>query len=274
VKDIPITTAQEAVPGFDQHALTASTIILIGLGGVGSQVALALARKGAGSLILLDHDIVEPGNLPRQVYYPKDVGKSKAYALAATLAREGFLDQTFSAYHLSFEDALARGIDLSGSLAIVGVDSNPSRIAASIYYRERGVPVIFSAVSRAADQGYVFVQEPQGACFGCLLPGSINDKTSPCPGTPAIVDILKVVTGIAVYAVDSLLMPRPRLWNYKSVRLASGGDMTWTVARRPDCKLCSVSIDEAQLGCTVNNAQTPIVSGQSCLGSGKVKGWL
>jgi molybdopterin/thiamine biosynthesis adenylyltransferase len=115
-------TAQEAVPGFEQFVLTASTIILIGLGGVGSQIALALARKGAGSLVLLDHDIVEPSNLPRQVYYPKDIGKPKAYALARTLAREGFLDQTFSGYYVSFEDAVARGIDLSGSLAIVGVD--------------------------------------------------------------------------------------------------------------------------------------------------------
>jgi molybdopterin/thiamine biosynthesis adenylyltransferase len=102
------------VPGFKQQELTRSTIILIGIGGVGSQIALALARKGAGKLVLLDHDIIEPSNLPRQVYYPKDVGKPKAYALAGNLAREAFLDQAFSGYHLSFEDAISRGIDLSG----------------------------------------------------------------------------------------------------------------------------------------------------------------
>jgi molybdopterin/thiamine biosynthesis adenylyltransferase len=242
-----VTTAQEGVPGFDQCVLSRSTIILIGVGGVGSQVALALARKGVGKLTLVDHDIVEPSNLPRQVYYPKDVGKPKAYALAGNLAREGFLDQAFSGYHLSFQDAIARGIDLSADIAIVGVDSNPGRIAASTYYRERGVPVLFSAVSRAADQGYVFVQEPEGPCFGCQFPGSINDRTSPCPGTPAILDILKVVAGIAAYAVDSLLMPRARHWNYKAVYLATSGDCTWTIARRPDCKLCGAAQDEPQL---------------------------
>jgi molybdopterin/thiamine biosynthesis adenylyltransferase len=252
------------VPGFDQAVLTASTIILLGLGGVGSQIALALARKGAGKLVLLDHDIVEPSNLPRQVYYPRDVGKPKAYALAANLAREGFLNQTFSGYYLSFEDAVARGIALSGDIAIVGVDSNPGRIAASTYYREGGVPVIFSAVSRSADHGYVYVQEPQGPCFGCMFPGSINDTTSPCPGTPAIVDILKVVTGIAVYAVDSLLMPRPRHWNYKAVYLATEGDMTWTVAKRSDCTLCGVRSTQPQSGCFVSNeTQTPIRTGQA-----------
>jgi tRNA A37 threonylcarbamoyladenosine dehydratase len=46
------------VPGFKQQELTRSTIILIGIGGVGSQIALALARKGAGKLVLLDHDII------------------------------------------------------------------------------------------------------------------------------------------------------------------------------------------------------------------------
>ena len=97
-----VTTAQEGVPGFDQAALGRSTIILIGVGGVGSQIGLALARKGVGNLILLDHDIVEPSNLPRQVYYPTDVGKPKAYQLAANLAREGVCDQVISGYHLSF----------------------------------------------------------------------------------------------------------------------------------------------------------------------------
>jgi molybdopterin/thiamine biosynthesis adenylyltransferase len=270
-----VTTAQEAVPGFDQAALSRSTIILIGVGGVGSQIALALARKGVGTLKLVDNDIVEPGNLPRQVYYPKDVGKPKAYQLAATLAREGVLDQAFFGYHLSFQDAVARGIDLLGSLAIVGVDSNAGRIAASVYYRERGVPVIFSAVSRSADHGFVFLQEPNGPCFGCFFPGSINDLTSPCPGTPAIVDILKVVSGIAVYAVDTLLMPRPRRWNYKAVYLAAGGDYISQSTRRPDCTLCSsdhnktcLSTGKTQSGCFVTNAtQTPIVSGHT-------EGWV
>jgi len=260
----PVTMAQEVVPGFDQAALTHSTIILIGIGGVGSQIALALARKGVGRLTLLDHDVVEPSNLPRQVYYPKDVGKPKAYALAANLAREAFLDQTFSGYHLSLQDAIARDVDLTGDIAIVGVDSNPGRIAASVYYRERGVPVIFSAVSRSADYGYVYVQEAQGPCFGCYFPGSINDLTSPCPGTPAIVDILKVVSGIAVYAVDSLLMPRPRHWNYKAVYLANGGDYTAQSTRRPDCTLCASDYTEKQAVYSLT-ASTP---------TGKTEGWL
>jgi hypothetical protein len=95
-----------------------------------------------------------------------------------------------------------------GSVAIVGVDNNPGRIAASRFYWKQGVPVIFTAVSREADHGYVFIQKPGEACFGCLSPQAVNDETYPCSDRPAVKDILKVVAGIVVYAVDTLLMRR------------------------------------------------------------------
>jgi hypothetical protein len=103
------------------------------------------------------------------------------------------------------------------------------------------VPVVFTAVSETADHGYIFVQEPGQACWGCAFPDEVNDETYPCPGTPAVKDILKVVAGIAVYAVDTLLpgMARLRCWNYKDVYLDGsipGND--WQVKRRKDCQLC------------------------------------
>ena len=50
----------------------------------------------------------------------------------------------------------------------------------------------------------------------------INDDRYPCPGTPAIAEILQVVGALAVYAVDTLLMNRPRTWNYRRLSLADG----------------------------------------------------
>lgn len=58
-----------------------------GLGGLGSQVAVALARTGVGSLVLADFDVVEPSNLNRQQYFVDQLGLPKTDALAATLAR-------------------------------------------------------------------------------------------------------------------------------------------------------------------------------------------
>ena len=65
--------------------------------------------------------------------------------------------------------------------------------------------MIFTAVSINGDHGYVFVQDQTGPCIGCLFPDMANDDRYPCPGTPAIADILQAVGSLAVYATDTLL---------------------------------------------------------------------
>ena len=92
------------------------------------------------------------------------------------------------------------------------------------YFRKFRIPVIFTAVSANADHGYVFVQESGGPCFGCLFPDAIDSRCYPCPATPAIVDILQAIGALAVYAVDTCLMQRPRNWNYRRLYLS---DCEW-----------------------------------------------
>ncbi len=63
------------------------TVGIAGLGGLGSNVAVALARSGVGRLILVDYDRVEASNLNRQQYMRTDVGRLKTEALAEYLQR-------------------------------------------------------------------------------------------------------------------------------------------------------------------------------------------
>lgn len=67
--------------------LKASTVAICGLGGLGSNIATALARIGVGRLILIDFDVVEPSNLNRQSYEIADIGKLKCEALTKGLER-------------------------------------------------------------------------------------------------------------------------------------------------------------------------------------------
>jgi molybdopterin/thiamine biosynthesis adenylyltransferase len=232
---------QKRIPGFDQEAFSNGSVLCIGAGGIISQIAPTLVRKGIGRITLLDDDLVEPTNLNRQRFYIKDVGEYKAVALARNLQRECIARTEIRARGFRLEEAIASGINLACDVVICGVDNNPARVAASRHFRAKNIPVIFTAVSRDADHGYVFVQDNDGPCIACMFPDMVNDDRYPCPGTPAIADMLQAVGSLAVYAVDTLLMERPRAWNYRRISLADaaegGGSM---IRQREGCSICSL----------------------------------
>jgi sulfur carrier protein ThiS adenylyltransferase len=64
-----------------------STVGIAGLGGLGSQVTIALARIGVGTLILADYDVVEPSNLNRQQYFIQQIGMPKVDAIRESLEK-------------------------------------------------------------------------------------------------------------------------------------------------------------------------------------------
>ena len=187
---------------------------------------------------------MEPSNLNRQFFYQRDIGTFKSMALAANLQKECIAPTEICGHALRLEQAIERGIDLSCDVAICGVDNNPARVAASRFFRFAGIPVIFAAVSRDGDHGYVFVQEKHGPCIGCLFPDMADDDRYPCPGTPAVTDILQAIGALAVYAVDTLLMARPRVWNYRRVCLSDGAlDGAARVTRRDGCRMFAPNSD-------------------------------
>ncbi len=236
-KAIPDALIRQApIPGFDQAKYSRAHVLCIGAGGLISHVAPALVRKGIGALTILDDDLVEASNLNRQHFYAEDIGRPKAIALVQNLQRECTFATTLTGHVLRLEEALDTGVDLTCDVVVCGVDNNPTRMLASRAFRERGVQVTFLAVSRDADQGYVFVQEAWGACFACLFPDAGDDQTYPCPGTPGFPDVLQIVGGLAVYAIDSCVIARRRQWTFRSINLSDGGcDRQFTPLPRADC---------------------------------------
>ena len=230
---------QRLITGFDQEVFSKSSVCCVGAGGIISHIAPTLARKGISRITLLDRDIVEVTNLNRQLFYEeKDIGRNKAMALAENLQRECIAATDIRGYAFKLEEAMERKIDLSCDVAICGVDNNPARVATSRFFRFNGIPVIFAAVSRDGNHGYVFVQEKHGPCIACVFPDMTDDDRYPCPGTPAIADILQAVGAFAVYAVDTLLMNRPRTWNYRRISLSDGSvDGAALMPGRDGCRM-------------------------------------
>ena len=67
------------------RAFSSATVAICGLGGLGSNIAIHLARAGIGKLILIDFDRVDITNLHRQQYKASQIGMYKTYALTDNL---------------------------------------------------------------------------------------------------------------------------------------------------------------------------------------------
>lgn len=79
-----------------------SSVGIAGLGGLGSNAAVALARTGVGRLVLVDFDLVEEDNLTRQYYFLDQVGKAKTEALKDNIKRIN-LEVKVIVYNLKLE---------------------------------------------------------------------------------------------------------------------------------------------------------------------------
>ena len=78
--------ALEERHGKELHrAFSSATVAICGLGGLGSNIAIALARAGVGKLILIDFDCVDITNLHRQQYKGNQIGMNKTTALRDNL---------------------------------------------------------------------------------------------------------------------------------------------------------------------------------------------
>ncbi|MEJ2513585.1 MAG: hypothetical protein P8Y72_18545 [Anaerolineales bacterium] len=93
-----------------------------------------------------------------------------------------------------------------------------TRISVTEYCLSKNIPLILNGVSRDGSQMYCAVQQPGKAGFGCIMPQEINYSRYPC-NLPGIIDIIQVVSGFTVYALDTILMLRYREWNLRMLSL-------------------------------------------------------
>jgi len=72
---------------FVHEALKKGRVAIAGVGGLGSNVAISLARVGVGYIKIIDFDVVEPSNLNRQQYFINQIGMKKVEALKENIKR-------------------------------------------------------------------------------------------------------------------------------------------------------------------------------------------
>lgn len=85
-QELEALMASRHTPGLHQR-IKQATVGIAGAGGLGSAVAVALARIGVGTLIIADFDVVEPSNLNRQQFFVDQIGLPKVDAMCMNLQR-------------------------------------------------------------------------------------------------------------------------------------------------------------------------------------------
>jgi sulfur carrier protein ThiS adenylyltransferase len=85
-EELEVLMAARHTPGVHER-IRQATVGIAGVGGLGSAVAIALARIGIGHLVIADFDVVEPSNLNRQQFFVDQIGLPKVAAMRDNLAR-------------------------------------------------------------------------------------------------------------------------------------------------------------------------------------------
>ncbi|MCE9594491.1 MAG: ThiF family adenylyltransferase [Planctomycetes bacterium] len=167
--DRQIRFAEFGVAG--QERLGAARVLVVGCGALGGSLALQMTRIGVGELVLVDRDVVEWTNLPRQVLFTEahaNDGAPKATAAAESLAAIGGPTKvTAHVAHVDGEnlDELARG----AALVLDGTDNLTTRYLINDWCVRERVPWIYGGVVGAS--GLVMPVIPEhGACLSCLFP--------------------------------------------------------------------------------------------------------
>lgn len=157
-----------------QEKLLASSVLVIGAGGLGSSAIAYLAAAGIGRIAIVEPDRVELSNLQRQILFETaDIGRPKLEA-ARDRIEEVNPDCKIDIFSERFDEengaALVRDVDL----VIDGSDNFATRFAASDICLREKKPLISAAISGFAAQLSTFkpyLGDPH-PCYRCLVPAA------------------------------------------------------------------------------------------------------
>lgn len=223
-----------------QEKLLAAHVMVIGLGGLGSPVALYLASSGIGTLTLIDFDEVDLSNLQRQIVHrTENLGEAKVES-----ARKNLLainpDCCINTANEKLDEAAL--IDRMSSVDVVVdcTDNFNVRFAINHACIATGTSLVSGAAIRM--EGQIMVAEPGKAnspCYACLF-GDAPDMELNCAttgiaapvvgviGTLQALETIKLIVGLGETLTGYLLTFDGRHQEWRKLKLP----------RNPECRVC------------------------------------
>ena len=224
-----------------QRRLARGSALVVGCGALGGAAAALLVRAGVGKVRLVDCDIVELSNLPRQLLFDEaDVAARAPKALrtaerlrAANSACD--IEPVATRIDAGTIDGLLDGIDV----VVDGLDNFATRYVVNDACVRRGIPWVYGGVVGAA--GVTMTVRPgRGPCLRCVFPEAPPEDAVPTCQTHGVVAPAPV-TVAALETIEALKLllgrddVRPGLL---SLDLWDGSFRSVRVVRAPSCPAC------------------------------------
>lgn len=224
-----------------QRKLKASSVLMIGTGGLGAPVGMYLAAAGVGRIGIVDFDVVEESNLQRQIIHgTKDLGRRKIES-----ARDRLRDIN---PHIEIETHESRltshnAMQLFANYDVIvdGTDNFPTRYLVNDACVLSKKPNVYGSIFRFEGQASVFWAE-KGACYRCLYPEPPPPGLVPScaeggvlgvlPGTVGAIqanETIKIILG----AEQDLLINRLLLFDAWTMKFRE-----FKLRKDPKCPVC------------------------------------
>ena len=226
-----------------QKKLKASSVLLIGAGGLGAPMAMYLAAAGVGRIGIVDFDVVDESNLQRQVIHgTSSVGKSKLESARERIAEiNPYVQVDEYKFPLTSENALE--VLAPYDVIADGTDNFPTRYLVNDACVLLGKPNVYGSIFRFEGQASVFWAE-QGPCYRCLYPeppppglvpscaeGGVLGILPGTIGTIQATETLKLLLGIGKPLVGRLLLYNALDMEFREMKLR----------KDPNCPVCGAN---------------------------------
>lgn len=225
-----------------QQKLLDSTVLIVGVGALGSVSSEMLTRLGIGKLILIDRDYVELSNLQRQTLYTeKDVYDQKPKAIAAYEHLKEIREDLDIEVHVNHVDALfleslVKEHDVD--LILDGTDNFETRLLINDVSYKHEIPWVHAAVIESSYVSAPFTKD--SPCYRCIMP-VLPSNTLTCDTAGVISPAVHTAVSIQVTTAIQLLvgesfnkhyMTFGDLWSGEHNRIAFDN------IKNKDCETC------------------------------------
>jgi adenylyltransferase/sulfurtransferase len=222
-----------------QERLLNARVLIVGLGGLGSPVAMYLAAAGVARLVLVDFDQVDLSNLQRQIIHTTErIGTPKVSSAKQALFALNPDIEVETIDHRLDEAQLAEQA-AAADLVIDATDNFGARFAINRACHATATPLVSGAAIRMEGQVSVFSGQPGGPCYQCLYPEnghldescSANGVLAPLVGIIGSIqatEAIKLLAGAGTSLAGRLLILDALQMQWRSLKLKPD----------PECPVC------------------------------------